>query len=77
MTSAFVPIWGRVGILLIGLITDLSVLWHLWIRVEKGQSQLFIPNHLSCEHVNWINLYLHLMYFYFHFIFIKISNSLH
>ena len=32
--------------------------------------------HLSCEHVKWIKLYLHLICLYLYFVFIKISSSL-
>ena len=39
MTSLFIPMWSRVGVLHIGHITDLPVIWH------KGPSWLFIPNH--------------------------------
>ena len=43
--AVFVPMWSRVRILHIGHTTDPPVIWPMWSGVEKGPSQLFIPNH--------------------------------
>ena len=45
VTFVFVLMWHRVGIMLIGHITDPSVISPVWRRVKKGLSRLFILNH--------------------------------
>ena len=45
MTSVFEPMCSRMGTLHIGHITDPTVIWPVWGRVEKEPSRLFVPNH--------------------------------
>ena len=83
MTSVFVPMWSRVGVLHIGHVADLPVRNREKMDHYDYLSQINfyyylassnITNHLLWEHVKWTKLYLHLMYFHLHFNFIKINK---